>query len=64
VASGHATGHGRSLLERFMSITIKNGSITLKNFAELGSILDPQTLPPGPEVAEVASWQCWKSEVA
>ena len=35
-----------------MSITIKNGSITLKNFAELGSVLDPQTLPPGPEVAD------------
>src|SRR5437879_12565844 len=35
-----------------MSITIKNGSITLKNLAELGSVLDPQTLPPGPEVAD------------
>src|SRR5437870_6392109 len=35
-----------------MSITTKNGSITLKNFAELGSVLDPQTLLPGPEVAD------------
>jgi len=35
-----------------MSITIKNGSITLKNFAELGSVLDPQTLLPGPQVAD------------
>src|SRR5258708_36197059 len=35
-----------------MSITIKNGSITLKNLAELGSVLEPQTLPPGPKVAD------------
>jgi hypothetical protein len=35
-----------------MSITTKNGSITLKNFAELGSVLDPESLPPGPEAVD------------
>jgi hypothetical protein len=50
-AARFETPQNYSLLERFMSVTIKNGSITLTNFAELGSVLDPQTLPPGPEVA-------------
>ena len=31
-----------------MSITNHNGSITLTSLAELGSVLDPRTLPPGP----------------
>jgi len=53
VAPGHATGHGRSLLEFFMSITNKNGNITLKNLAGLGSVLDPQSLPSGPETTDV-----------
>src|SRR5207237_4158950 len=55
-ASAHAgrgpwprrTGHGRSLLGLIMSITNHNGSVTLTSLAELGSVLDPTTLPPGP----------------
>jgi len=35
-----------------MSTTNKNGSITLTNFAELASFLDPESLPPGPEAAD------------
>ena len=31
-----------------MSITNHNGSVTLTSLAELGSVLDPTTLPPGP----------------
>jgi hypothetical protein len=32
-----------------MTITNHNGSITLTSFAELGSVIDPETLPSPPE---------------
>jgi hypothetical protein len=32
-----------------MSITNRNGNITLTNLAELGSVLDRESLPPGPD---------------
>jgi hypothetical protein len=53
VASRHAARvHGRSLLELFMSITRNhNGSITLTNLAELGEVLDLQSLRPAPDVS-------------
>jgi hypothetical protein len=50
VATPH--GHGRSLLEHVMSITNHNGSINLTSFAEFGSVLDPASLPSGPEEHE------------
>jgi hypothetical protein len=31
-----------------MTITNHNGSITLTSFAELGSVIDPETLPSAP----------------
>ncbi len=34
-----------------MSITQHNGSITLTSLAELGSVIDRQSLPPGPDAA-------------
>lgn len=35
-----------------MSLTTKNGTPILKNLAELGSVLDLESLPPGPETAD------------
>jgi len=35
-----------------MSITNTNGNITLKNLADLGSVIDLESLPPGPEMAD------------